>query len=334
MKNGKFLIAVKKYVISISLVLTGCTTTSPAFMPTSEPVASVNAIVVTTAQPTQTPFPATEPPSATLSLTPTPTPTNTLTPTPTIHPTATETPFAIPTPPGTNTHEQVLWLFETNNGCQLPCWWGITPGETEWQTAQEMLNIFDSNIYEASTPSGLKYYGVRIPLPPEVFSADHMELGILVDDGIAERIFTDASFGNTPPGYLTSYTLSTFLTAYGQPSEVKLFTYSSPFEEGDLPFAVALFYAEQGIVALFSDNGERQGDWVQGCPQEDPVSFLGLWAPDLGLTFEQVTKGTSALEREYLPLEEVTEMSVATFYEIFKNPDNTTCLETPASLWR
>lgn len=331
MKDREFLFTGKIFIIVISLALAGCTTTSQLPTLSREIDSSRSTAVISPIPPISTALPITPTPSQEPSLTPT----STVLPksTPTRQPTATEAPPTISTPQGAEVTDQVLWLFETNNGCQLPCWWGITPGQTEWQTAQDLLSIFDSNIYETSAPSGLTYYGIRIPLTLEVFSADHMELGILAYDGVVAEIITDVSFGNTPPGYLTHYTLSTFLTTYGQPTEIWLFTYRSAFEEGDLPFAVALFYSEQGILALYSDNGERQSDLVQGCPQEDPVSFLSLWSPDLDLTFKQVTEGTSALDRDYLSLEEATEMDVATFYETFKSPDNTTCLETPVELW-
>ncbi|MCL4872368.1 MAG: hypothetical protein KJ063_25685 [Anaerolineae bacterium] len=332
MKNGKFLFAIKLYVISISLVLVGCTSTSPAFTPTNESVSSENAIVATTVPPTQPPLPATQLPSAIPSLTPTPT--STLTPTPTIQPTATETPFAIPTPPGIDTNEQVLWLLSTNNGCQLPCWWGITPGETEWKAAEEILTLFDANIYAASA-SGIDYYNPTIPLPFGPYEVNQVSPIYTVQGGIVEKIETQVSIGDAPTDYFPQYTLPTFLTTYGQPGEVWMNTYPSAFEDNDLPFFVVLFYPDQGIVAVFDDNGEQQGDMVQGCPQEKPVSGLVLLPPGLNNTFGETVSKTSGLgQREYLSLEEATGMDVTTFYETFKNPDNTTCLETPANLWR
>jgi hypothetical protein len=338
MKDRKFLFAVRIYIIGISLALVGCTATSPVFTPTKEPVSLVNTIVASPLPPTQTLLPATQLPSATPSLTPIPT--NTLTPTPTIQPTVTETPYAIPTPPGTNVDEQVLWLLEMNNNCQLPCWWGITPGQTTWDSAEQFFNTFVSNIQAVSSPQLVNYSPV-IPLPSEIYEigntyASNAYPVYTVRNGIVEEIITEVSIGDTPSGYLTPYILSTFLTTYGQPSAVWLFTYSSPFEENDLPFVVALAYPEKGIIGLYSDNGIRQGDLVHGCPQEDPVSILKLWSPNLNLAFEQIKSGSSAIgaDREYLTLEEATGMDVTTFYEIFKNPDNTTCLETPANLWR
>ncbi|MCB8979556.1 MAG: hypothetical protein H6657_19270 [Ardenticatenaceae bacterium] len=331
MKRKSFSLVVDVIGIVLLLFAASCAVASTEPVPSREQESLTTSVIASPIPLTPTNLVA----NLTSSIEPTLTlaPTNTPTLTPTIESIVTEIPTAIPTPPGDDTNSQVLWLLETNNGCQLPCWWGITPGQTDWPTAQNFLSIFDSNIYEASVTSELIYYGIRIPLLPEIFQADQTELGILAHEGFVEKIFTDVSFGNTPTGYLASYTLPTFLTNYGQPSEVWMFTYRSALEGNELPFAIVLFYAEKGIAGLFSDNGERQGDIVQGCPQEDVVSFLSLWAPSLNLTFAQVINGTSALEKDYLALEDATEMDIETFYETFVNPENTICLQTPANLW-
>lgn len=349
MTHNKFLCAekaldiVKILIINLFLTLVGCTVSTQ--ISTSQDVgpSSLSTIIVSRVLPTSTPLLETQSPLTMSSTAIMPTVTITVPPTtPTITTTPkstnTETPIPISTPPGVVRREQVLWLLETNNGCQLPCWWGITPGETEWTIAKEFLNRFDQNIYQASSTPGQVYYEVSIPLPFEVFTEDYTELGILVQNGFVEIIETDVSIGDTPPGHLTPYILSAILMTYGEPAEVWIATYGSspgggPGSGEILPFVVVLFYRELGIATLYYDNGVIQGGVVHGCPQEDPAKTLSLWSPDLDLTFEEVVNGSSAFNYEYLSLEESTEMDVVTFYETFKNADNTTCLETPADLW-
>ncbi len=320
------------FAITGFFALVGCAVTSPETTPSQVVVSSVNTVIATHVPITQTSLPPT--------LTPSTTPTLTLAPnsspiaTPTMTPTATETPYTIPTPLGTQVTEQVVWLLETNNGCQLPCWWGIVPGETEWDVAENLLVLFDPHIYTASA-LGFDYYNPSIPLPVEIFSVDHVNPIYTVRNGIVEKIETQVTIGDTPADHFMQFALPSFLTTYGQPEEIWLSTYGAAFEEGDLPFFVVLFYPNQGILAVYDDNGERHGDLVEGCPQEDPVSYLVLLAPSLVGTFEEIISETSGLrEWDYLPLEEATEIDVASFYEMFRQPENTTCLETPANLWR
>jgi hypothetical protein len=323
MKHWKILCMLMTLISILLLILAACTVSSPTSTPSGESLAALNTIPVSRVATDPVPLPTT--PSAS--------PTKEMTPTPTVQPAAIETPAGILLPPDEDILEQVLWLYETNNGCQLPCWWGITPGQTEWAIAEEFLLRFDQDISESTGSTGVAAYEVRIPLPLEVFWEDHTSLHILVQNGIVERMRTYVSIGDPPPGYLTQYELSAFLTTYGQPSEVWLSTYSSTFENNDLPFRVVLFYPEQGITVLYSDNGVSQEGIVSGCPQKGPASYVRLDAPDLDLTFEEVISNVAVFNTYYLPLEETTEIDVATFYQIFRDPDNTTCLETPASLW-
>ncbi len=332
MKDGKLSLFPRMLMFSIAFFLVGCETASltPTPTPTKDAISLVSTIVATSTIPTPKSLPATQSPPATPSLVPTSS--NTPTRIPPVEPTATRRPSAIATPPGTDPIEQVLWLYETNNGCQLPCWWGIVPGQTTWETAERFFNSFVSDIYSAPSPQ-LTNYSPHILLPSQVFNVSFTHPTYTVREGIVDSILTSVSIGDTPDGYLIQYDLSSLLASYGQPTEVWLFTYPAPFEHNDLPFIVVLFYPQQGITALYSDNGVRQGDIVQGCPQVDPVDILSLRLPDLTLTFEDEIRGTSALERDYLSLEEATGMDVATFYQTFQNPDNTTCLETPTDLW-
>jgi hypothetical protein len=312
--------------ISLLLVLAGCTVSEPTPTAPSESVLAAPTIVISRTSPTPTSSTITPTSPATPSATPTSSSTIPPTTTPTASPTVTETP--IPTPPGADPKQQVLWLYQTNNGCRLPCWWGIVPGQTTWETAEQFLDTFTPRIepvhsnpnarlinYTPIIPSSLEY-----PFGDPVYS---------VRDGIVEVIRTPVSRGNTPPSYFTPYTLSVFLTTYGQPTEVRLWVYPS----GDLPFYVTLFYPELGIAALYLNNGAWQGEFIHGCPQAHPVDTLQLRSPSSDFTFEQLVASSSAFNLNFLPLEETTGMDVTTFYETFQNADNTTCLETPANLW-
>jgi hypothetical protein len=203
--------------------------------------------------------------------------------------------------------------------------------------AAEFFNTFAHYIYTSlstpePTPRPVAYEPV-IPLPTTVFWEERMNMGILVRNGIVEMIDTRVSIGDTPPGYLTAYLLPEFLTTYGSPPEVWLSTYNSAFENNELPFAIVLFYPEQGIAAFYGTLGSREGEMVRGCPQQGPAAFLSLWHPPLNYTFTEVQRGAGIYNADFLALEEATAMDVTTFYETFKDADNTTCLETPAVLW-
>jgi hypothetical protein len=333
MKHGQLLWVVWMLFIGLPYALSGCSLSTPP----DEDSSAASTIAVSRIPSTPTPLPATQSPNITPPISPTFTPPATTTMFSSPSPTATTTPVYIPMPPGATLQEQALWLYETNNGCRLPCWWGITPGQTPWQAARKFFNNFDPGIgiWSLYKPlPELSYFAPQIPLPPAIFGLDRTTLNVIVRNGIVEGIFAYVAILEEPTvGYLTPYLLSPFLNNYGQPEEVWLSTYCCPFEHGDLPFTLVLFYPNQGITALYSEDGVRQDDQVQACIQ-DPVTFLYVHTPNLNLSFEEETGDIPELEGNYLSLGEATGMDVATFYETFKNPDNTTCLQTPANLWR
>jgi hypothetical protein len=68
---------------------------------------------------------------------------------------------------------------------------------------------------------------------------------------------------------------------------------------------------------------------------KDTIIRLAVWSPQLDLAYSEAAEATLHLRPSpyELPLEEATGMTVTSFYETFKNPENVACLETPAELW-
>jgi hypothetical protein len=93
--------------------------------------------------PTRTPVPDTATPTAVPN-----------TATPTAIP-LTATPKPLPT--ATLTNEQIdanlTELMLTNGGCELPCWWGILPGETSIDSARESLKALGASFPGATYAS-------------------------------------------------------------------------------------------------------------------------------------------------------------------------------------
>jgi hypothetical protein len=92
------------------------------------------------------PFQNTPAPTATLTRAATSTSTITLEPLATSD--FSQTP--LPTLSSENSSRTVQVLMETNGGCRLPCWWGILPGKTSWQSAEKYLSSITTSIYESA----------------------------------------------------------------------------------------------------------------------------------------------------------------------------------------
>jgi len=107
------------------------------------------------------------------SLVPTFSPVPTLTITASLQPTATITLTPLPTMPGDKIQAKFDQLYQYNNGCKLPCWWGITPGITTWGEARNFLMQFEehSELREdhsnplTQNPSGFTHATFIFPSP-------------------------------------------------------------------------------------------------------------------------------------------------------------------------
>lgn len=225
---------------------------------------------------------------------------------------------------------RVLDLLQNNAGCQLPCWWGFTPGKTLWQTAQAFFASLGKRTNESDFRSlpGTIIYTLKFGVSDQT-NQDYVSQHYIVRDGIIEMIWANT-------GDSQRYMLPQLLTNYGQPTDIWLRTYRN-VREGELPFFLVLFYPQQGIMAMYVDSAERQGEKVRKCPQQTG-SVLWLWSPDRKMTLEDIARnGVEFGPVEDLPnyrrLEEATGISVGKFYETFKSVNNRTCIETAADLW-
>jgi hypothetical protein len=235
----------------------------------------------------------------------------------------------LPTIPAEELDEYILNLYKEET-CRLPCWWGITPGETNWQEAERFLDRF-SNAHAKQSPlkENTKVGFAQIKVPDYVKYSRLLEYVYIIEDGVIERVEV--------PLVGELYNLSSFLEEYGEPGEIWISTYRTEYPAGVLPFIIYLFYPDQGILANFGpQDAFLTSNSVKGCKLDNPPFNLKLWsAEDPALSFQEIGKLFEMhLDREtYLPIEEATGMSVAEFYELFKKPGNPTCLVTPKELW-
>ncbi len=290
-----------KLVVSLLMfVIVGCSTPSTSLVtPAPTPI-----LVTFTPAPTAT----IQPPKLTSS------------------PTLTPSVMPLPTLLPTEAAALALELLRNNAGCRLPCWWGFTPGQTDWQTAEDFLSTFASKIY-SSGPAD-KSFEVYIHVPEQI-SPGPLIHTYKVQNGIIERI-------GVKTGNSFSYWLHTLLSTYGQPTEVWIRTFNES-RDGYLPFFVVLFYSDQGIMVRYEDPlGKIKGEEVEGCPQKYLHPWIFLWTPKHRVSFAEAISWTLGVgeQSQYLPLEEATGMDIEKFHQTFKESNNEQCLKTPIALWQ
>jgi hypothetical protein len=263
---------------------------------------------------------STETTTATASPTSTPNPPLTSAPTTTVMPVV--TPTLIPTLAPEQAASVIHDLFEDNGGCLLPCFWGFTPGQTEWQSIQRVVAPIALQIFLQDT-----YAEVNLPAPETVHLIELRQFYVFEDDIITQFV--------SPVIQTLSYQPSTILSTYGQPDEVWLATANAP-REGHWGLLMNLFYSRQSFMLQYSVEATQQNDMVRGCGfEQDDLVLLSAWLPGEELDFKTASgRSPGFAQTEFaLTLEEATGMTLETFYETFKDPDNPICLESPINLW-
>lgn len=290
-------------------------------------------ITLFTATPTQnTPIPISATPKVALAPTPTmvsfptvyfpPTPTNTFTLTP--GPTRTLTP--LPTLSPNEALAKVQWLYETNNGCLLPCWWGITPGITYWSDAKHFLAPISS--FQISDNPSQNPDSAEVYLPNTYYTGldagrpvDHQ---YMVENGVVQAIDVWVS---EPSSFFAP---ASIVNDYGIPEEIYMNTW-----QGGTGYSLTFFYPHKGFLIRYNIlGGNNDNKIIRAClPTTYPPS-LKLWFPEKILSYIEADAITSPYRVEYdLPLVTATGIDVATFSETLKNSAGPICLETPTNLW-
>ena len=266
------------------------------------------------------------PQNTTVSPTSTSQPTITVTPTPTCTPAPTQVQTLLPV----ELEKAVINLFENNGGCKLPCWWGMTPGETSLDDSQKFFSQFDGNIYITDSKESYQHQYLNIPVSASLSPIKRIRMDIDGTNGIIEKM--EIQEYDWP-----SYHLSQFLDQYGKPDGVWINSMKSYFG-GLPPFNLTLYYPQKGIIAFFysfEGESEYKGDIIKACIPHSPR--LILWSPQKELSYQDIYKRLYGQDyEEYhisLPLDEATGMNIEQFYQSYKNADVSPCFKTNRELW-
>jgi hypothetical protein len=254
-----------------------------------------------------------------------------ITPTVTIPPTIVWTP--LPTLEANKAEMQVLDLLNNNAGCRLPCWWGITPGETSTTNTVQFLSSFT----DLDTSWGSSGHEQSGPVQPGSIIGDlGSSYRVFGDYGNIEYTFRDGFVdtisayhgGGTGDHRVDTYQLSRILTSYGKPDEAVIF--AAPTAPGGASLDLYIFYDLGIFVHYLYFNVEFVGSNMRVCPQGIGPEELQLWSPKTRqLTLDSYLPGTTPLPA----LQATIGVDLETFYRLYQSPENRACLETPTDLW-
>ena len=231
---------------------------------------------------------------------------------------------SMPTLPVAQAKAKIIELIKTNNGCNLPCWWGITPGHTSINDARSFLEPLSSqsNVDLSSGSFYFPFDDTRL-----------MDLNVTFD--INNNLISEISVWDFDT---TSYHLAKFLSVNGKPEQIWLSTNSEvSYGTGNIvPFLLYLYYENSRMIVAYGiGQGQVEGDFINGCITDSPS--LHMWASEKVLSFLEAGHLVRLISsgNTYRNIDDATQgkLNADTFYQKFKNPNFDACFSTPKSLW-
>ncbi len=243
-------------------------------------------------------------------------------------------------------------MIKSNGGCELPCVWGATPGQSDASVLIETMarfGVFETETYYTyhhidwcSFFAQIKLENtndfLRLQIGCDATANTIKIIGITLEAQSSDfvNVFTDPDFK-----VLTHYySISNILNTYGKPEEVLIGTWGEdPFLKATYtPFSVVLVYEQRGILFEYISPMIEVGSSFTGCPQEGRIRVVA-WDPTSPPAFSEIadnssSDGYNSLGFEYFKsLADATGISLDEFYRIYSSESNTECLLTPSSMW-
>lgn len=249
-------------------------------------------------------------------------------PTKTITPTWTP----LPTIPAEYLEKTIIDLIENNNGCEYPCWWGIKPGETNWQTAKAFLSSFSPQFWQ---PDDKSFTTVTFPMPDDWSYASEISVNFYERDNVVSSIRA-----------FTNYSIAEILSKYGEPNEIWIEYHEDELFAPHYSFHISLGYFDKGFMISYFRQ-VLHDDKKNICPYRDfepeiltdgfgkvykvehHSSALNVWNPLEKKTFIDIMDEHNPSFSEFYvfkPLEEITNLDLNEFVNIYKDPNTRTCI--------
>ena len=261
----------------------------------------------------QSPSPAVIPSTQTSTSLPTITHTNTaIVPTATLKPSS--TPTLTPTPLDTlepaKVNELILALMQNPGECVAPCVWGIVPGKTTFDEANQFFYHLGISPYN-STIDGKDYasYDYELNNGPSINVLLGLQNNIV--ENLRIGIETEVINGKAESDWM-AYSPSAIIKQYGKPSKVD---FSWNLEYGNTTLFTTLYFNEYDLIVEYHNpNGPVPSSPVE-CPLKVNYDYMRLW----------IGKNPYYPPGRGIPLDEATSLTMDEFVKLMTGDPGNSC---------
>lgn len=230
--------------------------------------------------------------------------------------------------PSTESQVVEITVYSENEECELPCYWGIVPGKTEWGN----VRAFFLATGEIAGPYGKpESFEIWVSDSPNGLYPSGMAPVITVENDVITMISTNSSWISAD----FDLSLSGILEKVGEPDEIWLRVVNETSDNQPY-YNIVLFYSSRGILFHWEGNVKNVGKSIELCPKDfytrsDYPPGLLLWDPEKHLdfsNFEEKLVGSNShfAFLEYGPISNHG-FSVGDFYQTFLDSETSFCLQ-------
>ena len=305
-------------LIVVLLLLTNCKKPSPAHIsvqPSKDPISATQTIqAILNDLYTETPLPTnTSSPTSTLTITPTP-----RTPYPTSTPYAT----LIPLPTVVNKEAYLHELMQTNGGCQLPCFWGITPGETSYLVADQFLTSFATEKYVNGSFFSYEFYETSDEFVNPIYTYISMTTK---DDLVYDLSIGKNVKGSAPWKRAQFISVEKVLQELGQPSNVFIYVNIAQMELWS-SYLILTYDEEHIFFTYLTSHADTYEDGII-CYGSDPRIEIGYPKDEIRINDIFSYVNNEEYYQRYKTIDEITNMTTETFTGVTDPETGDFCFE-------
>lgn len=231
----------------------------------------------------------------------------------------------VPTLTSQEKMDVVTALEENNGGCEYPCWWGIIPGETNWQDAEKILGPIANSDLTFQLGNNQKGHTLE-------FIGENNDFSVRIIEN-KDKIVDVIRLNDNMP-------LAEFLQKYGKPDEIRIS--SDGLVPGPSIMRIALFYFDIGVMKGYLGESEiiTHGgiEYLRNCANDFYESGpISLWNPKMKTTFEEVPMdnlvGGAPTSLQLVTIEDYSNYDVKSLCSAAINNPALACIETRADFW-
>ena len=174
-------------------------------------------------------------------------------------------------------------MLATNGGCELPCWWGVTPEKDRWEDVKERFGLYPSEGFLRRDGARLYEidYGDLIYPPPPPYGY-HVHIDFIARDGVVRfiTVMGEVIQRTLPERFAQDwhrYSLDQVLSRYGEPSQI--YIQLVPPIEPDSPvyYQLWLVYDHLGFYIVYTGPAIYKPPVMQACLRWEEVTALILY---------------------------------------------------------